>query len=101
MINHQEIVIFSALIAFLIGLIVAEVYARKAYRSANRVVPTAIIKNSQHIVWQKLFYYGVFLTFALLTWLGVHVPEACYYLDVFAIAGGDVQKLANRFFRFK
>jgi hypothetical protein len=101
MITHEQIVIFGALLAFLIGLLVAEFYARKSYKSANRVVPTAIVKNSHHIVNQKLFYYGVFLTFAIVSWLGVHVPEACYYLDVFAIAGGDVQKLANRFFRFK
>lgn len=102
MIDHRTIVIFGALVAFLIGLLVAEYYYLKAARHSNHVVPATIIKNSQHVVWQKVFYYGLFLTFLFADHvLKIRVPEACYYLDVFAIAGGDIQKLANRFFRLR
>lgn len=91
-----------ALVALLIGLLVAEYHWRKSLKQANHVVPTAITKNSSKIVWQKTFYYGLFITFLLADHLlDIKLPEACYYLDVFALVGGDIQKLANKFFRLK
>ncbi len=93
---------FAALAGLLVGLIVAELYYHKAKKHANHVVPAIIVKNSAHIYRQKLWYYGLFCTFLFSEYvLKVHIPEACYYLNVFAIAGGDIQKLATKFFRLK
>ena len=94
--------ILAALTAMLIGLLVAEYHWRKSLHEANHVVPTAITKNSNKIVWQKFFYYAVLCTlFAADHFLNVKVPEPVYWLDAFALAGGDAQKLANKFFRLK
>jgi hypothetical protein len=89
-----------ALSGLLAGLVVAEIAWRKSMHHVNHVVPAAITKNSNKVVWQKVFYYGVLLTFfGAERFLGLHIPEPVYYIDVFAIAGGDIQKLANKFFR--
>lgn len=100
--NTQFYLIIYSGIGLLGGLIIAEIAWRKAMHHANHVVPAAITKNSNKIVWQKIFYYGVLgslLVFQKLS--GVAVPEPVYWLVSFAIAGGDVQKLANKFFRIK
>lgn len=92
----------AALVALLIGLLIAEYHWRKSLKQANHVVPTAITKNSNKIVWQKFFYYAVLCTlFAADHVLKINIPEPVYWLDAFALAGGDVQKLANKFFRLK
>lgn len=100
--NTHTILIICALFGLLFGLIIAEIQWRKSMHHANHVVPAAITKNSNKIVWQKIFYYAVMCTLLLFDkLLGVHVPEPVYWLDAFALAGGDVQKLANKFFRLK
>lgn len=94
--------IIFGLVAVLIGLLIAEFHWKKSMHQANHVVPAAMTKNSNKVVWQKSFYYGLFLTFLAADHLtNVKIPEACYYLDVFALVGGDIQKLANKFFRLK
>lgn len=98
--NNVGMYTIFALTGMLIGLLVAEYHWRKSMAHANHVVPAAITKNSNKIVWQKFFYYAVLCTlFAADHVLKIHVPEPVYWLDAFALAGGDVQKLANKFFR--
>jgi hypothetical protein len=89
-----------ALSGLLIGLLVAEYNYKKARHHASHVVPATIVNNANKIVWQKVFYYGFFCTILFAEFvLKINVPEPVYWLDAFAIAGGDVQKLANKFFR--
>lgn len=91
-----------AMVGLLAGLLIAEYYYKKAARHTNHVMPATIIKNSHHVMQQKLFYYGFFLTILFAEYvLHINVPEPVYWLDGFAIAGGDVQKLAVKFFRLK
>lgn len=89
-----------ALVGLLVGLVIAEIAWRKSLKHASHVVPAAITRNSNKIVWQKVFYYGVLCTLlGAEHFMHVNIPEPVYWLDAFAIAGGDVQKLANKFFR--
>jgi hypothetical protein len=98
--NNTLAYTFFAATGLLVGLVIAEIAWRKSMHHVNHVVPAAITKNANKIVWQKFFYYGVLLTlFGVEHFLGLRVPEPVYYIDVFAIAGGDIQKLANKFFR--
>jgi hypothetical protein len=93
-------ILIASLAGLLIGLLVAEYHYLKARSHANHVVPATLVNNSNKVVWQKLFYYGILCTLlAAEHFLHVNVPEPVYWLDAFAIAGGDVQKLANKFFR--
>ena len=92
--------IIACLVGLLVGLSVAEYHYLKARRHASNVVPATLVNNSNKIVWQKVFYYGILCTLlGAEHFLNVNVPEPVYWLDAFAIAGGDVQKLANKFFR--
>jgi hypothetical protein len=100
--NNHTLILMASLIGLLIGLIVAEIQYKKASRHADHVVPATIVNNHKKVINQKLFYYGFFLTILFSEYvLHIKVPEAVYWLDGFAIAGGDVQKLANKFFRLK
>ena len=92
--------LIAALVGLLIGLLIAEFQYRKARTHASHVVPATIVNNSAKIVHQKVFYYCVLLTlFAVEHLFTLQVPQPLYWLTGFAIAGGDVQKLANKFFR--
>lgn len=94
--------ILGSLGGLLIGLSVAEIYYLKARKHASHVVPATIVNNSHSIVKQKVFYYAVLLSLFFVEWkLNIKVNDALYWLVGFAIAGGDVQKLAVKFFRLK
>jgi hypothetical protein len=94
--------IIGSLGGLLIGLSVAEFYYLKARKHASHVVPATIVNNSHWVIKQKLFYYAVLLTlFFIEVYFQLKVNDALYWLVGFAIAGGDVQKLANKFFRLK
>lgn len=98
--SHVSIFVGS-LIGLLIGLLVAEYYYIKSRKHASGVVPATIVNNSHHIVKQKFFYYGVLVTlFFVHVRFSVH-SDVLYWLVGFAIAGGDVQKLAVKFFRLR
>jgi hypothetical protein len=100
--NTHTTVVFVSLVGFLFGLVVAEVAYKRASKHAAHVVPATIVNNHKKVVNQKLFYYGFFLTILFAEYvLHIKIPEPVYWLDGFAIAGGDVQKLANKFFRLK
>lgn len=101
MITEHTNIILGSLGGLLIGLVVAEYYFLKARNHASHVVPATIVNNSHHIVNQKMFYYCVLLTlFVAQSRFGIH-NDVLYWLVGFAIAGGDVQKLAVKFFRLK
>lgn len=95
-------IIIGALIGLLIGLLIAEIGFRKSAKHANHVVPATIVNNHTSVVKQKIIYYGVLVTFLGSSFLlGVKIPDLCYSLVSFAIVGGDIQKLATKFFRLK
>ena len=95
-------ILIGASVGLLAGLIVAEIAYKKSARHADHVVPATIVNNHYHVVNQKLFYYIFFLTILFAEFaLKIRIPEPVYWLDGFAIAGGDVQKLASKFFRLK
>lgn len=61
-----------------------------------------VAKVHSHMLFVRAFYYILFLTVIFAQHvLNIHIPDAVYYLDVFALLGGDVQQLASRFFRLK
>lgn len=100
--THQKAILIGAAIGLLVGLIVAEIAYKKAAKHAQHVKPATIVNNHYKVVNQKLFYYIFFLTILFAEFvLHIRVPEPVYWLDGFAIAGGDVQKLATKFFRLK
>lgn len=97
---HNLNILIAVLTGLLIGLSVAEYYYRKSRQHANHVVPATIVNNSHRIVQQKLFYYIVLLSLFCIQYVfNTKVPDPLYWLVGFSIAGGDVQKLANKFFR--
>lgn len=100
--THQTNILIGAAVGLLTGLIVAEIAYKKSAKHANHVKPATIVNNHYRIVNQKLFYYVFFLTILFAeAVLKIRVPEPVFWLDGFAIAGGDVQKLATKFFRLK
>lgn len=99
--DHPIIIIASAA-GLVVGLLVAEYFYIKSRNHASHVVPATIVNNSHRIVQQKLFYYAVLLTLFFVEFqFHIRVNEALWWLTGFAIVGGDVQKLANKFFRLK
>lgn len=100
--EHTAILAITAAVGLLVGLVVAEVAYKKSAKHASHVTPATIVNNHYKVINQKLFYYGVFLTILFAERvLDIKIPEPMYWLTGFAIAGGDVQKLANKFFRLK
>lgn len=100
--SHQINILIGAVAGLVLGLIVAEIAYKKAARHAQYVKPATIVNNHYRVVNQKLFYYIFFLTILFSEFvLHIRIPEPVYWLDGFAIAGGDVQKLATKFFRLK
>jgi len=96
------IYIIIALSGMLVGLIIAEISWRRSMKHTHHVVPAAIVTNSRKIVQQKQIYLGLLAIFILAQWLvNVVVPAECYTLVVFALVGGDVQKIASKHIRFK
>ena len=102
MLDTTQWIAFGSIVGLLVGLIIAEIGWKKSAKHASHVVPATIVNNSQHIIRQKIIYYGVLVTFIGSTVLfRVHIPDLCYSFISFAIVGGDIQKLANKFFRLK
>ena len=100
--SHQTNILIGAAIGLLFGLVVAEIAYKRSARHANHVKPATIVNNHYRVVNQKLGYYIFFLTILFAEFvLHIKIPEPVYWLDAFAIAGGDVQKLATKFFRLK
>lgn len=100
--THNLYILIGAIVGLLVGLLVAEIFFKKSAKHTNHVVPATIIRNSQHIVQQKLVYYATLSTFiGAQFFLNIKIPDLCYSLIVFAIVGGDIQKLATKFFRLK
>lgn len=95
-------ILIASLVGLLFGLLVAEIAYKRSANHASHVKPATIVNNHYRVVNQKLFYYGFFLTILFAEYvLHIKIPEPVYWLDGFAIAGGDVQKLATKFFRLK
>lgn len=100
--QHETFILISSLAGLLAGLLVAELAYKKSAKRTHHVKPATIIVNSHNVVWQKLTYYGTLVTFIGADFfLSIRVPELCYSLVVFAIVGGDVQKLSTKFLRVK
>lgn len=99
--THTSALVITGLIGLLVGLLVAEVFYKKAARKDN-VVPAIILRNAHHIVQQKQAYYALLGVFIVSQWLlTVKVPGECYTLVVCAIVGGDLQKIATKYLRLK
>ena len=100
-IDHINILLAS-LLGLFFGLLVAEYFYIKARTHASHVVPATIVNNSKHIVSQKVFYYLLLINlFAVDHYLKIRFPGEVYTLIIFAIVGGDFQKLATKIFRLK
>lgn len=100
--THETYILVAGLVGLLLGLLVAEIAFKKSAHHASHVVPGTIVNNHYKVVKQKLIYYGVLLTFLLAEFLlRIDIPDLCYSLIAFAIVGGDIQKLATKFFRLK
>lgn len=101
-IDRYHIILLFSVAGLLFGLFVAEYYFHKSARHTNHVMPATIIVNSKNIAHQKIIYYGMFVSLVACRYLlSIDIPEACYTLVVFAIVGGDIQKIANKMFRLK
>lgn len=101
-IDRYHILLLFAAVGLAIGLFVAEHQYHKSARRTNHVMPATIIKNSSKIADQKVAYYALLVFFVACDYiLKIPIPEACYSLIVFAIIGGDIQKIANKFLRLR
>lgn len=102
MYTHTTAIIIASLVGLLVGLLIAEFAWKKSSRHASHVVPATIVNNHYRVVKQKYFYFAVLLSLiGAQVLFSVHTPEPVFWLIGFAVAGGDVQLLANKFFRLK
>jgi hypothetical protein len=65
-------------------------------------IPTKTDNTGGHLLLFRVGNYCVLITFLVADRLfGIKVPDACYYMVVFAVLGGDVQALFYRFFKLR